>query len=78
MIYGGFGELPGCTAVKQDGIWIGIEDPDFGVVGVCCRSPDCNERSERASGSKNKQINFILKQKKKEPQNTPKLLKIVD
>ena len=49
-MYDGFGELPGFTAVKQNGLYIGIEDPDFGVVGVCCRSPDFIERSERASG----------------------------
>ena len=33
-MYDGFGELPGCTAVKQDGLYIGTEDPDFGVV-IC-------------------------------------------
>ena len=43
MIYDGFGELPGYTAVKQNGLYIGIEDPDFDVIGVCCRSPDCVE-----------------------------------
>ena len=50
LMYDGFGELPGFTAVKQNELYIGTEDPDFGVVGVCCRSPDCVERSERASG----------------------------
>ena len=49
-MYDGFNELPGCTAVRQNGLYVGIEDPDFGVVGVCCGYPDCNERSERASG----------------------------
>jgi hypothetical protein len=52
-MYDGFSELPGCTAVKQNGLYIGIEDPDFGVVGVCCCSADCIEDSERASGSLN-------------------------
>jgi hypothetical protein len=50
LMYYCFGELPDCTAVKQDELYIGTEDPDFGVVGVCCRCPDCIERSERASG----------------------------
>jgi len=45
--------LPDFTTVKQNGLYIGIEDPDFGVIGVCCRSPDCIERSEHASGSLN-------------------------
>jgi len=48
-MYDGFSELPGFTDVKQDGLYVGTEDPDFGVVAVCCRSPDCVERSERAS-----------------------------
>jgi len=26
----GFSELPGFTAIKQNGLHIGIEDPDFG------------------------------------------------
>ena len=42
----GFSKLPGFTAIKQDGLYVGIEDPYF---GVCCRSPDCVECSERAS-----------------------------
>ena len=33
-MYDGFSELLRFTAVKQDGLYIGIEDPDFGVVGV--------------------------------------------
>jgi hypothetical protein len=32
-----FGKLPGFTAVKQDGLYVGVKDPYF---GVCCRSPD--------------------------------------
>ena len=39
-MYDGFSELPGCTGLKQNGLYIGIEDPDFGVVGVWCGSPD--------------------------------------
>ena len=31
-MYDGFSELPGFTAVKQKELYIGIEDPDFGVV----------------------------------------------
>jgi hypothetical protein len=50
LMYDGYGELPGCTAVKQNGLYVGIEDPDFGVVGVCCGSPDRIGRSERPSG----------------------------
>jgi len=49
-MYDGFGELPGCTGVKQNGLYIGNEDADFGVVGVWCGYPDCVERSKRASG----------------------------
>ena len=49
-MYDGFSELPGFTTVKQNGLYSGIEDPDFGVVGVCCRSPDCIECYECASG----------------------------
>ena len=30
-MYDDFSELPGFTAVKQNGLYIGIEDPDFGV-----------------------------------------------
>jgi len=29
LIYGGFSELPGYTAVRQNGLYIGIEDPDL-------------------------------------------------
>ena len=61
LMHDGFSDLPGFTAVKQDGLHIGIEDPDFGVVGVCCRSPDSTERSERASGY----LKLKLKLKKK-------------
>jgi hypothetical protein len=32
-MHDGFSELPGFTAVKHDGLYIGTEDPDFGVVG---------------------------------------------
>ena len=32
-MYDGFSELPGFTAAKQNGLYILIEDPDFGVVG---------------------------------------------
>jgi len=35
-MYDGFSELPGFTAVKQDGLYVGIEEPYFGdrnVVG---------------------------------------------
>jgi len=39
----------GFTAIKQVGLCVGIEDPYFGVIGVCCRSPDCIECSERTS-----------------------------
>jgi len=28
-MYDGFGELPGFTVVKQNGLYIGIEDPGF-------------------------------------------------
>jgi len=48
-MYDGFRELSGFTAVKQNGIYTGIQNHDFGVVGVCCRSPDCIEGSERVS-----------------------------
>jgi hypothetical protein len=34
-MYDGFGELAGFTAVKQNGLYIGTENPDFGVVRVC-------------------------------------------
>jgi hypothetical protein len=27
-----FGKLPGFTAVKQDGLYVGVEDPYFGVI----------------------------------------------
>jgi hypothetical protein len=47
-MYDGFSKLPGCTAIKQDGLYVGIEDPYFGVIRVCCRSPDYIECSERA------------------------------
>jgi len=46
-MYDGLSKLPGFTAVKQDGLYVGIEDPYFGVIRVCCRSPDCVECSER-------------------------------
>ena len=49
-MYDGFGELPGFTALKQNGLYIGNEDPDFGVIRVSRRSPECVERSERVSG----------------------------
>ena len=39
-MYDGFSKLPGCTAIKQDGLYVGIEDPYFGVIRVCSRSPD--------------------------------------
>jgi len=48
-MYDGFGKLPGFTAVKQDRLYVGIEDPYFGVIRVCCRSPDCVECSECTS-----------------------------
>jgi hypothetical protein len=48
-MYDGFSELPGFTAVKQDELCVGIEDPYFGVIRVWCQSPDCVECSERAS-----------------------------
>jgi len=48
-MYDGFSKLPGLTTVKQDGLYIGIEDPYFGVITVRCRSPDCVDCSERAS-----------------------------
>ena len=48
-MYDGFSKLPDFTAVKQDGLYVGTEDPYFGVIGVCCRSPDCVGCSERAS-----------------------------
>jgi len=46
LIYDGFSELPGFTAVKQDGLYVSIEDPYFGVIRVYCRSPDCVKRKE--------------------------------
>jgi hypothetical protein len=49
-MYNSFGELPGFTAVKQNGLHVGIEDSYFSVVGTRCSSPDCVERSERTSG----------------------------
>ena len=49
-MYDGFGELPGFTAVKQNGLYFGTEDPDFGVIRVCCTPPDCVESSERTLG----------------------------
>jgi hypothetical protein len=49
LMYDGFSKLPGFTAIKQDGLYIGIDDPYFGVNRVCCQSPDCVECSERAS-----------------------------
>jgi len=49
LMYDGFSKLPGLTTVKQDGLYIGIEDPYFGVITVRCRSPDCVDCSERAS-----------------------------
>jgi hypothetical protein len=36
LMYDGFSELPGFTAVKQNGLYIGIEDPDFGVLHHSC------------------------------------------
>jgi hypothetical protein len=27
-----FGKLPGFTAVKQDGLYVGVEDPYFGDI----------------------------------------------
>jgi len=45
-MYDGFSKLRGFKAVQQDGIYVGIEDPYFGVIGVCCRSPDCVECSD--------------------------------
>jgi len=36
LMYDGFSKLPGFTAVKQDGLYVGIEDPYFGVIIVCC------------------------------------------
>jgi hypothetical protein len=48
-MYDGFSKLPGFTAIKQDGLYVGIEDPYFSVIRVCCQSPDCVECSERAS-----------------------------
>jgi len=48
-MYDGFSKLPGFTAIKQDGLYVGIEDPYFGVIRVCCRSPYSIECSERAS-----------------------------
>ena len=48
-MYDGFSELPGFTDIKQDGLYVGTEDPYFGVITVSCRSPDCFDCSERAS-----------------------------
>jgi hypothetical protein len=48
-MYDGFSKLPGFTAIKQDGLYVGIEDPYFGVIRVCCRSPDCVECSKHSS-----------------------------
>ena len=48
-MYDGFSKLPGFTAIKQDGLCVGIQDPYVGVIRVCCRSPDCIECSERDS-----------------------------
>lgn len=31
-MHDGFSELPGFTAIKQNGLYIGIEDPAFGDV----------------------------------------------
>ena len=47
-MYDGFNKLRGFTAVQQDGLYVGIEDPYFGVITVRCRSPDCVDCSERA------------------------------
>ena len=30
-----FSKIPGFTAIKQDGLYVGIEDPYFGVIRVC-------------------------------------------
>jgi hypothetical protein len=30
-MYDGFGKLPGFTAVKQDGLYVGVENPYFGA-----------------------------------------------
>jgi hypothetical protein len=38
-MYNSFGELPGFTAVKQNGLHVGIEDSYFSVVGIRRRSP---------------------------------------
>jgi len=48
-MYDGFGKLPDFTAIKQDRLYVGIEDPYFGVVRIYCRSPDCVECSECTS-----------------------------
>jgi hypothetical protein len=49
-MYNSFGELPGFTAVKLNGLHVGVEDSYFIVVGIRRRSADCVEHSERTSG----------------------------
>ena len=47
-MYDGFSKLPGFTAVKQDGLYVGIEDPYFGFRRIY--GPKY-ENGERKSGT---------------------------
>jgi hypothetical protein len=61
-MYNSFGELPGFTAVKQNGLHVGVEDSYFSVVGSWAHSrPKHVEKRNRHTKKIMHQFGFIYK-----------------